>query len=429
MTKIVNLRTLLGKIWTLHIEGQKLRIEEQAKAISADPGSVDGHGLLVLPGLIDAHIHARQPGYDYKEDWQSLARSAFKGGVVGVCDMPNTDPATLDEDSVHVKERWALESGLDFRFFLGVTAENIDRCQKLLDDESLPICGLKVYYGKTTGTLHFDELDRLTKLKTDKVIVFHSEDQCMMDHKLEGTNLPKELTKAQFIAHSEIRSDEAAVKSTQDILNWAANYSGPVHFAHLSTAEEVKLIEQARIKGLRVTGEVAPHHLLFSTVDYAEWGGFLKMNPPVRKPEIVKQLGQAFKEGLIEVFATDHAPHTLAEKQRTDYFKNPSGVPGIEFFAETLFYCAQKYQMSEERAVHAASAAPAKIFGLSGLGNLEDGGLASFCLVRREPYLVEEEHVHAKCGWSPYVGLKSPIQVVSTWHRGREVYRQDASNA
>jgi dihydroorotase len=397
--------------------------EDELKSNILAGKAVNGEGYWILPGMIDSHVHSREPGHEYKEDWQHLAKSAFKGGVVGVCDMPNTSPPTTDRASIELKMKAAQKSGLAYRFFLGVTEDNIGDCQELLRDPTLPLCGVKIYYGQTTGTLHFSHIEKLAALSTDKLLVFHSEDQCCMDDNLKGA--PEELTfqkPEDFAWHSRIRDTRVAMTSTRAILEWAKSRPVNIHIAHISTPEEVDLIIKARKQGVRVTCEVAPHHLVFSTKDYKNWGGFLKMNPPIREEAQVQRLQQQFADKEIEIYATDHAPHTLEEKRRTDYLDCPSGIPSLEFFAPLLFYTAKKSGLDYGHAVAMATSVPSRLFGMPEIGTLKSNALASFSIVKREPYTITERDIQAKCGWSPYLHLEMPVKVVATWHLGELKY-------
>ncbi|MGE0173518.1 MAG: amidohydrolase family protein [Oligoflexales bacterium] len=431
-----NLTTIDNKRVSLDIIGNRMTLQPQSDGssgprLSEDDlrqhiqggKSVNAEGYWLLPGMIDAHVHSREPGHEYKEDWQHLARSAFKGGVVGVCDMPNTSPPTTDRQSIEQKMRAAGKAGIAYRFFLGVTEDNIGECRELLRDDSLPLCGVKIYYGQTTGTLHFSHIEKLAALATDKILVFHSEDQCCMDDNLKGA--PPELTfknPEDFAWHSRIRDTRAAMTSTRAILEWAKNSPARIHIAHISTPEEVDLIIKAREQGVRVTCEIAPHHLIFSTKDYKRWGGFLKMNPPIRDEAQVERLRKQFAQREIEVYATDHAPHTLEEKRRADYLQCPSGVPALEFFAPLLFYTAQQAGLDIADAVAMASSVPSRLFGMPELGTLKSNAFASFSIVKPEKFRITERDVQAKCGWSPYLNLEMPAKVFATWHLGELKY-------
>ena len=447
MFQVKNARLADGSLATIVIKEQAIvRVETQsglekvgAGALSLDDfegfaqaevaGCVDAAGESLLPGLIDVHVHSRDPGDPAKETWDTLAQAAFQGGVVALCDMPNTRPPTLDRDAIVDKAQRARLSGLDFKLYLGVTTDNISQIADLLGDPSLPLCGLKVYYGKSTGGHVFSDLGALAealRARPQVLIAFHSEDQCMIDaneSRLMDANATFDRP-AAFELHSAIRSSDAALSATRAVIEWAAATGHRIHIAHLSTPGELALVKAAQERGLKVTSEITPHHLLFSTQDYARLGAFLKVNPPVRDAAEVAVLGRAFGERAIDCFATDHAPHTLEEKSRSDYHACPSGLPSIDFFAPLLFKAARHYGLSWPAAVAMASEHPARIFGFAGRGRLAPGYAADWVWVREGSYSIEREQIRSRCGWSPYLAMPVELEVQGTWLGGRRVFRR-----
>jgi dihydroorotase len=400
----------------------------------------DAGGAMIVPGGVDAHVHSRDPGLTHKEDWRSLAKSAWRGGVTGVCDMPNTVPPTMTRADIEAKLEIAATQAPDLgvRLFVGVGASNIHSVGNLLKDQSLPLAGLKVYYGQSTGDLMYDDLEMLgrslmpTGQGDERIVVFHSEDQCAIDcaHEthareirqasLEGEKTPDP---AAFRLHSVIRASAGAHASTKAILSWAKSYGGPVHIAHISTPLEVELLAAAQADGVRVTGEVAPHHLLFCDDDYDQLGGLLKMNPPVRSREEAASLGRLVAQGLLDVYATDHAPHTWAEKMRP-LASCPSGVPSLELFYPLLFEVMRRYHLRADKAVAMAAARPASLFGFSRKGLIAAGFDADFVWLSDKPRVIKKEEVVSKCGWTPYDGMTLPRGVLATWTKGRRVHWQ-----
>jgi len=452
--KLINCRQADGSLMTLEIKGEHIAAvvpqsgtiaQAEAKSLRdlgqythATPTAapvvypiIDVGGQTLLPAALDVHVHSRDPGLTHKETWSTLARGAWRGGVVAVCDMPNTKPPTMTEESVRAKAAIAAATGLDFGIYLGVGAGNIDRIAAILSDTSLPICGLKVYYGQSTGDLMYSDLEKLGAAmpKGDRcpMIVFHSEDQCCIDKNREhflpsGKPLPN--SKGDFRLHSAIRSSAAAHASTRTILKWAKSYGRPIHIAHLSTPVEAELIAEAKLAGVPVTSEVAPHHLLFSTDDYDRLGALIKINPPVRSPDEVRALRQLVRQGAIECFATDHAPHTLSEKSG-DILSAPSGAPALELFWPLLARVAYDCEMPMAQAVSMGATSPARLFHFDKLGELSPGKLASFVWAdhRKTPHFkISAQEVVSKCGWTPYDGMNVPMQVLATWHRGQLRY-------
>lgn len=445
MVRVINAKTASGSLFGFVVEAGRFQTVNAQAASLAVPDAksldamddttgndvFDAKGAMILPAGVDIHIHSRDPGLTAKEDWHTVARGAYRGGVTAVADMPNTLPPTMTREAVLAKAAIARESGVNFSLLLGIGRSNFDQVAGLLADPDLPLCALKVFYGKTTGELMYDDLETLARsLPADgkKVIVFHSEDQCLVDCNqalLQGRTHNKD--NASFKVHSEIRSSEAAHASTQIILDWArTTYKRPIHIAHVSTPREVEMVQEAKARGVQVTCEVAPHHLLFSTDDYERLGPLVKMNPPLRSPREVDDLKSLVGKGFVDIYATDHAPHLLAEKY-TEVAHSPSGVPSLELYYPLLFEVARRTGLSAARAIDMASSVPAALFGFKGLGAIVPGGEADFVWMTDEPFIVRNVDVVSKCRWTPYDGWELPRGVRATWSLGRRVFQGAAT--
>lgn len=456
MTRILNARLPNGNYGTIEIQNSQIyRIVTQDLGIITKVAGVkkltevalqgrllssmdqiDAQGEWIFPAAIDAHIHSRSPGLEAKEDWETVGKCAAKGGVAAVVDMPNTIPPTLYREQALQKAALAEKSGVDFRILMGVSAKNIETLAPVLEDLSLPVCGVKVFYGPSTGDLVYSDLVKLGQCipkRGNRLIVFHSEDQCGIDCNKaelggEYEQVRDRTDKASYSIHSRLRSSSTAWTATQEILKWAETYNGPVHIAHVSTPKEVEMILGARKRGAQVTCEVAPHHILLSTADYPKLGGFLKVNPPVRSPEEVKELRGHLAAGNIDMIATDHAPHLKEEKIRP-YDQCPSGMPSLDFFYPLAMEMARVSGLSMEKAVNLVTEAPARVFGFPGLAGFKPGCEASFVWYRAVPTQVSEKEVVSKCGWSPYDGMMLPGKVLATWRNGRCLYSDVGSQA
>ena len=353
----------------------------------------DGEGLAIAPAAVDCHVHSRDPGAPQKECWESLGRSAFKGGVVAVVDMPNTTPPTFFPEDVLNKEAAAARSGLDYRFLLGTGAVNLSSLRETLRTEGLPLAGLKIYYGQSTGDLMFSDLEALEQaLPADYrgLLVFHSEDQCRIDQRYHDARKDPASSEEGFQSHrihSHIRDDQSAWVSTRRILSWAETCPFRVHLAHTSTPEEVEWLEQSRGRGAELSSEVTPHHLLLSTEDYDDLGPFIKVNPPVRSSKTVGRLRTMFSQGLLDCFATDHAPHTKEEKRRA-YDECPSGIPSIEFFWPLFGLVAAECGKTVWDLLPMICSQPAGLFGFHDLGSLAAGKSASFVLIEESSWVI-----------------------------------------
>ncbi|MFK7822552.1 MAG: dihydroorotase family protein [Oligoflexales bacterium] len=389
-------------------------------------GEVDAGGSILVPGGIDVHVHSRDPGYTHKEDWQTLGQSAFKGGVVGLIDMPNTFPPMMGKDEVLEKAEIAKKSGLDYQFLLGVGQDNIGKIKGLLTDSSLPLAGIKVYYGQSTGNLMFSDLELLSKsLPSDcqGCLVFHSEDQCRIDERSSNLHMDSEhdTTPASYRIHSEIRDSRSAWISTKQIIAWSIKNRRPFHLAHVSTPLEIELVQEAKNLGVPISTEVSPHHLLITSDDYAEKGAFIKVNPPVRSKEEVAKLRTYMAKGMIDCFATDHAPHTKEEKAKS-YGQCPSGIPAIEFYWPLLYKAAWVCDTPVNKLLAMACSKPAHLFGFKNAGKIEPGYAAHFVWIEPGDYVLKETDIEAKCDWSPYLGTKMKAKVIATWKNGKCVY-------
>lgn len=370
----------------------------------------DASGLVIMPGLIDAHVHVREPGAAVKEDWESASRAALTGGVTTILDMPNNDPPTIDSGRVREKLDLAKRSSLcDFGVYLGATASNVGLAATLSDD----IVGLKVYLGSTTGSLLMDNwrllYEHLRATPATMPVVIHAEDEeCLKvfagssadDHDRNRPGLCAELAVAHVIA--------------------AARAAGRgAHVAHVSTPCELRAIAAARAFVPDLTCEVCPHHLFLTAADAVRLGGWGKVNPPLRPAADVLELWAEL--ATVDLVATDHAPHTLAEKGRS-FVDAPSGFPGLETMLSLLLLGVQHGWVGLPRVAALTSAGPARLFRLQGKGKLAVGYDAD--IVALDPtaqWLVDGHRLQTKSRWSPFDGWRLPGRVVAVWRRGERV--------
>ncbi|PIR55277.1 dihydroorotase [Candidatus Peregrinibacteria bacterium CG10_big_fil_rev_8_21_14_0_10_36_19] len=385
------------------------------KVVEAGDGfeEIDCTGKLILPGIIDIHVHFREPGGEAKEDWESASRSAVFGGVTTVCDMPNNNPAILSRENLEMKR--ALISGrsyANYGLYIGYNGKNIDEI-----NAAEGIFGVKVYCAHSTGNMGVegDYLEEAFKeIRRDVRLFFHSEDEHIIDEN------KSKFTYGGVELHSKIRSDEAALSMTKKLCELAAKYERPIHICHVSTEAEVDLIDQYEW----VTCEVAPHHLVLSTDDYGHLGTYGKMNPPLRDAKNVFGLWKAVKSGMVQLIATDHAPHLSEEKEVDDWRDAPSGVPGVEMLLPIFLNVVNDDGLTIQEVVSLCSKAPAELFGMKGKGRLEVGFDADVVVVdmdlERE---FKNEDVQSKCGWSPYAGTVYKGWPVMTFVNGELVFK------
>lgn len=369
---------------------------------------VDGRGLWLLPGLVDAHVHFRDPGHSLKEDWASGSAAAAVGGVTTVCDMPNTHPPTIDLATWHDKDaRARVQSRVDYAIWAGATAGNCSVLRDLIDQKLA--CGIKVFMGATTGPLLVDDATLVELFEqTHGLLGVHAED--------EGVLAQERLRWKDVVdpEHHLVRPPEAAVAAVRRLLDLIRETKREVHICHLSTAAELALLDREG-QNLPVSVEVCPHHLYLSSED--RLGNWMKCNPPVRSPEDQAALWAALHAGRLHTVGSDHAPHTRAEKMRP-YWEAPSGIPGVETTLRLLMGSVASGQLAMETVAAMGAEAPARRFALKGKGRIEVGYDADFMLLD-PPFLTPllEETLQTRVGWSPFSGrLMGPFP--------RAVYRR-----
>jgi dihydroorotase len=371
-------------------------------AAEIDPAScqpntqeLDATDLTLLPGVIDPQVHFREPGLEYKEDLFTASCACARGGVTSFLEMPNTRPLTIDQAALDDKlQRAAAKSLVNYGFFIGATADNLPQ---LLT--ATPACGIKIFMGSMHGALLIDQADLLEKIFAEgqRLIAVHAEDQARIAQRRQqfaGITDPA--------IHSQIQDNQAALLATELALSLSKKYQRRLHILHMSTAEEAELLRQD--KPAWVTAEVTPQHLVLNTSAYASIGSFAQMNPPLRSPHDNEVLWQALRDGVIDFIATDHAPHTLAEKAKT-YPDTPSGMPGVETSLAIMLTQSMQGRCTVPQVSHWMSTAVAQAYGIPNKGILAPGYDADLVLVDLENYRpVKREELQTKCGWSPFEG-------------------------
>ncbi|HNT29925.1 MAG TPA: dihydroorotase [bacterium] len=373
------------------------KIEAIGHNILTDADRIDLDNKFLLPGVIDMHVHFREPGGEHKETWATGSHAAVLGGVTTVLDMPNTNPATTTLAAYVAKRELAAANSLvNFGLAFGAGPDNREEQRQL--PLTIPV---KCYAGPTTGSLLVDQLPLLDNIfaTTDHLFLIHAEDKEVMDRNAmhyPGSEDPR--------VHNKIRSPEAAVVMMEKIAGLARKYDRRVHFCHISSQEELEFVKALKAEGLKMTCEVTPHHLFLEEEALARIGNYAKMNPPIRSQEHLDALWEGLVQGAIDCVATDHAPHTRSEKE-LPYSKAPAGVPGVQTMLPLLLEQIQAGRLSYERLVEITSAQPATILGLQHKGRIAVGYDAD--LVAVDP-TIEREITNAamasKCGWSPFAG-------------------------
>jgi dihydroorotase len=394
------------------IDGTRIADFDPAPQIRVDE-IVDAAGLHLLPGVIDDQVHLREPGLTHKEDFATGSRACAKGGVTTFLEMPNTVPATTMQ--VRLEEKLALaaaKSLVNYGFYIGATCDNLDELKRA---RRTP--GIKIFIGSSTGDLLVDDQDVLERIfaETTLPICAHCEDETTVRAnaaRLAGTH--------DVVDHSRIRNHAAAIVATKRAIDLAIRHLHRFHVLHISTGIETQVLAD---HGNLITGEACPHHLLLSTDDYARLGTLVQMNPSLKTAEDNRQLWQALQDGLLQVIATDHAPHTLEEKRRP-YPESPSGVPAVENSLALMLNEVHQGRCTLEQVVRWMCDAPARVWDIVNKGRIAVGYDADLVLVDLErSEEVRNERQVTKCGWSPWHGVRLTGWPVRTWVMGREVYR------
>ena len=384
--------------------------------------TIDATGLLLIPGVIDDQVHFREPGLTHKGDIFSESRAAVAGGVTSFMDMPNTNPQTVTIDILNEKYSIGSENSLtNYSFYIGATNTNLDEVMKV---DPLEVCGIKLFMGSSTGNMLVDNENALKELfaKASLPVTAHCEDEPTIRKNSEiyrkkyGEDVPVKM-------HSLIRSREACFLSSSHAVKLAKEYNTRLHILHLSTADEIKLFSnELPLNQKRITGEVCVHHLWFDESSYDDLGTLIKWNPAIKTRFDRDALINGVNNNLIDIVATDHAPHTLTEKKNS-YFKAPSGGPLIQHSLVIMLELWHRKVFSLEKIVEMMCHNPAILFNISDRGFIREGYKADLCLVDpASPWSVTKQNILYKCGWSPFEGTTFRSKVVKTIVNGTVVY-------
>jgi dihydroorotase len=401
------------------------RIAEIATTISvksADTKVIDADGFYLIPGMIDDQVHFREPGLTHKATIKTESRAAVAGGITSFIEMPNTVPQATTIDLL--EEKFAIaakDAHANYSFMFGGTNDNLSEILKV---DKTKVAGLKLFLGSSTGNMLVDNPKVLEEIfsKTDLLISTHCEDEATIKKNLEqaiaiyGDDIPIEM-------HPEIRSEQACYISSSQAIALAKKTGARLHVFHLSTAKETKLFDKKKpLKDKKITAEVCVHHLWFTSEDYASKGTKIKWNPAVKTKKDREGLWKALNEGRIDVIATDHAPHTLEEKDNV-YTKAPSGGPLVQHALEALFEMHRKGYITVEKLVEKVAHNPAILFEIKDRGYIRKGYKADLVFINpNAPWTVTKENIAYKCGWSPFEGTTFRARVTHTFVNGHLAY-------
>ena len=400
--------------------------DSKAAGTFTDAEIIDLEGKILMAGGIDAHVHFREPGMEYKGDIESESKAALLGGVTSFIDMPNTTPQTTDMEAVRDKiKRAGGRAWGNYGFHIGATNTNLGMISGGLGSE---FGGIKVFMGSSTGNMLVSDEEALRKffMIKDKPILIHSEDEAVIKANLMaaeaefGDDIP-------FSEHPRIRSRKACIRSTAKALEMAIEYGTRLHVLHVSTAEEVEMIRAAKLHNPRITAETSANYLWFCDEDYDRLKGRVKCNPAVKGAADREALRKGLAEGVIDTIGSDHAPHLLSEKE-APYLRCPSGLPSIQQSLAVVLTAADIFNKGKEdsrcltlsRIASAFSERPAEILGIKDRGSLKAGNFADLVVIDpdREYSVADSAY---KCAWSPYDGTPLRSRIDRVFLNGRQV--------
>jgi len=377
---------------------------------------IDVNNCIIIPGMIDPHVHVRDLGHTDKEDWLSASKAAVAGGITSIFDMPNNKPPTINIDNLNLKREVAKKSLVNYKFNMGVTSYNLDDIKFILDKKPEDVSALKLFLAGSSANEYVEEISDIQRifdlsLQYDIPVIIHTELQkCIEKHQ---ANYPK----PTIFEHHLIRHRDCANKGTELVIKLAKEIGNQVYIAHTSTAEEIQMIRENKDKA-RIYCEVTPHHLLLNLNILEQAGNFAKVNPPIRTEADNKALWQGIADGTVDTIGTDHAPHKLTEKMQ-DYAQAPSGFPGLETVLPLLLNEVNENNLSLEKLVELTAHNSAKIFNLDKTGYLKPGYFADISVVdMKKNWQINADDFYTKAKYSPYEGFKGQGMPVMTFVKG-----------
>ena len=386
---------------------------------------IDATGKYLIPGIIDEHVHFREPGLTHKADIYTESRAAVAGGVTSFMDMPNTMPQTTTQELLQQKFDLAAEKSLaNYSFYLGATNDNLD---EIVKTDPKQVCGIKLFMGSSTGNMLVDKNEVLVRLFRESpcLIAAHCEDEGIIH---ANTVCSKDLaSKGEVILdasiHPFIRTTEACYKSSFKAVDMAEKFGARLHVLHISTQKELSLFRNdIPLKDKKITAETCPHYLCFDNRDYERKGFAIKCNPAIKSHRDKEALFQALHDGLIDTIGTDHAPHLLEEKMTDDYFTSKSGFPSIQHSLEIM---AELVDMP--LLVQLMCHNPAILYQIDRRGFIREGYYADLVLVdMNTSHLISDKDEYSKCGWTPYDGVGVRSRVTHTFVNGNLVFENGA---
>ncbi len=411
------------------VNGEKIERIDNNIDVKTAVTEINGEGKHLLPGVIDDQVHFREPGLTHKASIYTESKAAVAGGVTSFMEMPNTIPNALTVELLEQKYTIANQSSLaNYSFFMGVSNDNAMEALRIngLKNE---ICGLKIFMGSSTGNMLVDNHSTLNKIfsESEVLIATHCEDERIIRRNFEALKQTGvELTAAH---HPIIRDEEACFESSLIAIQFAKKHNSRLHILHISTEKELQLFSNMMpLKEKRITAEVCVHHLHFTADDYARLGYKIKCNPAIKSADNKSALWTALLDDRLDVIATDHAPHLLAEKEGP-YEHAHAGLPLVQHSLSLMLYYQQSGKISLEKIVEKMSHAVADCFQIKERGYIREGYYADLVVAdMQRPFTINPGNIHYKCGWSPLEGFNMPASISTTMVNGNIVYENDKFN-
>lgn len=400
----------------LHIKNGRIEKIGQNINVRSSSEEINGEGKFLFAGAIDDQVHFREPGLTHKGNIQTESLAALAGGITSFMEMPNTNPQTLNQELLQAKYDIAAEvSPINYSFFMGASNQNLE---EVLKTNPKNVCGVKVFMGSSTGNMLVDNEEVLSQLfsRWPHLIATHCEEESVVKANLEkakqqfGDNIP-------FAQHPIIRSVDACYQSSSKAIALAKKTGARLHILHISTEKELSLFEAGPVENKKITAEACIHHLWFTDADYESKGSRIKWNPAVKSASDRAAIRQAVKNDVIDVMATDHAPHSDEEKSN-DYLNAPSGGPLVQHALLAALDLVEQGVFTYSEVAKKISESPAKLFRISDRGFLKEGMKADIVLVSKQKHEVRKNNLLYKCAWSPFEGHTFSHSVEKTWVNG-----------
>jgi dihydroorotase len=407
----------------LLIRGGKIEKIGQQLSVKENAIEINGENQVLIPGVIDDQVHFREPGLTHKATIYTEAKAAVAGGVTSFMEMPNTNPPALTQELLEEKYAIGKRSSLaNYSFFMGTSNDNYEEVMKT-NAKKKEVCGVKIFMGSSTGNMLVDNALVLEKVfaGTELLIATHCEEESMIKANLAALKATKGTLEPAD--HPIIRNEEECFESSFKAIQFAKKHNSRLHILHISTAKELQLFgNMLPLKDKRITAEVCVHHLHFTSDDYAALGNKIKCNPAIKAPHNREAIWQALLDDRLDVIATDHAPHTWAEKNEP-YEKAHAGLPLVQHSLSLMLHYVQEGKISMEKVVEKMSHAVATCFQIENRGFIREGYQADLVLVdQNKSNTVTKENILYKCGWSPLEGFTFPASVTHTFVNGHLVY-------